>query len=213
MFAGHADPEGVGHVASLARPGGNITGLSVLLTEIVGKQLEIMKEALPQMKRIGVLLTTTAPSHRPAMQTVEATVQRLGVQTLTVPMRTTADLEGAFAMMARERVNGFLALATPLIRTQRALIAELSLRHRLAGMFGPKDNVEAGGLICYFADLYDLHRRVATYIDKVLKGAKPADLPVEQASKYELVINLKTAKALNLTIPPSLLQRADQVIE
>ena len=213
MFAGHADPEGVGHVASLARPGGNITGLSVLLTEIVGKQLEIMKEALPHMKRIGVLLTTTAPSHRPAMQTVEATVQRLGVQTLTVPVRTTEDLEGAFAMMARERVNGFLALATPLIRTQRALIAELSLRHRLAGMFGPKDNVEAGGLICYFADLYDLHRRVATYIDKVLKGAKPADLPVEQASKYELVINLKTAKALNLTIPPSLLQRADQVIE
>jgi putative tryptophan/tyrosine transport system substrate-binding protein len=110
-------------------------------------------------------------------------------------------------------VNGFLALATPLISTQRALIAELSLKHRLAGMFGPKDNVEAGGLICYSADLYDLHRRVATYIDKILKGAKPADLPVEQASKYELVINLKTAKALNLTIPPSLLQRADQVIE
>jgi putative ABC transport system substrate-binding protein len=172
------------------------------LTEIVAKQLEIMKEALPHMKRIGVLVTTTAPSHRPAMHTVEATVQRLGVQTLTVPVRTPEDLEGAFAMMVRERVNGFLALATPLIRTQRELIAELSLKHRLAGMFGPKDNVEAGRLICYSADLYDLHRRVATYIDKILTGAKPADLPVEQASK-----------ALNLTIPPSLLQRADQVIE
>ena len=213
VFAGHADPEGVGHVASLARPGGNITGLSVLLTEIVAKQLEIMKQALPQMKRIGVLMTVTAPSHRPAMHTVEATAQRLGIQVLTVPVRTPEDLDGAFAMMVRERVNGFLALATPLIRTQRAVLGKLSLKHRLAGMFGPKDNVEAGGLMSYFADLNDLHRRAATYIDKILKGAKPADLPVEQASKYELVINLKTAKAIGLTIPPSLLQRADEVIE
>jgi putative ABC transport system substrate-binding protein len=213
VFAGHADPEGVGHVASLARPGGNITGLSVLLTEIVAKQLEIMKEALPQMKRIGVLMTVTAPSHRPAMHTVEATAQRLGIQVLTVPVRTPEDLDGAFAMMVRERVNGFLALATPLIRTQRAVLGKLSLKHRLAGMFGPKDNVEAGGLMSYFADLNDLHRRAATYIDKILKGAKPADLPVEQASRYELVINLKTAKAIGLTIPQSLLQRADQVIE
>jgi len=213
VFAGHADPEGLGHVASLARPGGNVTGLSVLLTEIVAKQLEIMKQALPQMKRIGVLATVTAPSHRPALHTVEVTAQRLGIQVLTLPVRTPEDLDGAFAMMVRERVNGFLALATPLIRTQRALLGTLSLKHRLAGMFGPKDNVEAGGLMSYFADLNDLHRRAATYIDKILKGAKPADLPVEQASKYELVINLKTAKAIGLTIPPSLLQRADEVIE
>jgi putative ABC transport system substrate-binding protein len=213
VFAGHADPVGVGHVASLARPGGNITGLSVLLTEIVPKQLEIMKQALPHMKRIGVLVTVTAPSHRPAMHAVEATAQRLGVQVLTVPVRTPEDLDGAFAMMVRERVNGFLALATPLIRAQRAVLAELSLKHRLAGMFGPKDNVEAGGLMSYFADSDDTFRRAATYIDKILKGAKPADLPVEQPTKYELVINLKTAKALGLTIPPSLLQRADQVIE
>jgi putative ABC transport system substrate-binding protein len=213
VFAGHADPVGVGHVASLARPGGNITGLSLLLTEIVPKQLEIMKQALPHMKRIGVLVTVTAASHRPAMHAVEATAQRLGVQVLTVPVRTPEDLDGAFAMMVRERVNGFLALATPLIRAQRAALAELSLKHRLAGMFGPKDNVEAGGLMSYFADSDDTFRRAATYIDKILKGAKPADLPVEQPTKYELVINLKTAKALGLTIPPSLLQRADQVIE
>jgi putative ABC transport system substrate-binding protein len=213
VFAGHADPQGVGHVASLARPGGNITGLSLLLTEIVPKQLEIMKQALPHMKRIGVLVTVTAASHRPAMHAVEATAQRLGVQVLTVPVRTPEDLDGAFAMMVRERVNGFLALATPLIRAQRAVLAELSLKHRLAGMFGPKECVEAGGLMSYFSDQEDITRRAAAYIDKILKGAKPGDLPVEQASKYELVINLKTAKALGLTIPPSLLQRADQVIE
>ncbi len=116
-------------------------------------------------------------------------------------------------MMARERVDGFLAVASPLTRSQRALLAELSLKHRLAGMFGTRENVEAGGLMSYAPDLVDLHRRAATYIDKILKGAKPADLPVEQPTKFELVINLKTAKALGLTIPPSLLQRADQVIE
>jgi putative ABC transport system substrate-binding protein len=213
VFAGYADPVGVGHVASLAQPGGNITGLSVLMTQILTKQLEIMKQALPRMKRLGVLAVSTAPSTRPALQAVEATGQRLGVQVLTVPVRRSEDLDGAFATMARERVNGFLALPSPLLRTQRAVLVELSLKHRLAGMFGPKEKVEAGGLISYFADPDDLTRRAATYIDKILKGAKPAELPVEQASKYELVINLKTAKALGVTIPPSLLARADQVIE
>jgi putative ABC transport system substrate-binding protein len=213
VFAAHADPEGVGHVASLARPGGNITGLSVLLSEIVPKQLEIMKQALPHMKRIGVLVVSTAPSTRPALRAVEAAAQRLGVQVLTVPVRRPADLDGAFAMMARERVNGFLAVPSPVLRSQRAVVAELSLRHRLAGMFGPKENVEAGGLMSYFADSDDMARRAATYIDKILKGAKPADLPVEQASKYQLVINLKTAKALGLEVPPLLLARADEVIE
>jgi putative ABC transport system substrate-binding protein len=213
VFAGHADPVGVGHVASLARPGGNITGLSVLMTQIVTKQLEIMKQALPRMKRVGVLAVSTAPSTRPALQAVEATAQRLGIQVLLVPVRTREDLDGAFAMMGREHVNGFLAVASPLLRSQRAVLAELSLKHRLAGMFGPKDMVESGGLMSYFADVNDVTRRAATYIDKILKGAKPADLPVEQASKFELVINLKAAQALGLTIPPSILARADQVIE
>ena len=214
VFAGHADPVGVGHVASLARPGGNITGLSVLLPEIVAKQLEIMKLALPHMTRIGVLVVVTAPSTRPALHAAEAAAQGLGVQVLTVPVRTREDFDGAFAMMVRERVSGFLAVPTPLLRSQRAVLAELSLKHRLAGMYGPKDNmVESGGLMSYFADAQDVIRRTATYIDKILKGANPADQPVEQASKFELVINLKTAKALGLTIPPSLLHRADQVIE
>jgi ABC-type uncharacterized transport system substrate-binding protein len=213
VFATHADPVSLGHVASLARPGGNITGLSMLLTELVTKELEIMKHALPQMTRIGVLLTLTAPSHRLASDAVEAAAQKLGVQVVTVPVRIPEDLGGAFAKMARERVNGFLAVASPLTRAQRARLAELSLKHRLAGMFGTKENVEAGGLMSYAPDLVDLTRRAATYVDKILKGVKPADLPVEQASKYELVINLKTAKALGLTIPQSLLIRADQVIE
>jgi len=213
VFATHADPVSVGHVASLARPGGNITGLSMLLTELATKELEIMKQTLPHMTRIGVLLTVTAPSHRPASHAVEAAAQQLGVQVLAVPVRTPADLDGAFAMMARERVNGFLAVASPLTRSQRTVLADLSLKHRLAGMFGTRDNVEAGGLMSYAPDLVDLTRRAATYIAKILKGAKPADLPVEQASKYELVINLKTAKTLGITIPPSVLLRADQVIE
>jgi putative tryptophan/tyrosine transport system substrate-binding protein len=179
----------------------------------VVKELEIMKQALPRMTRIGVLVTLTAPSHRPALHALEAAAPNLGVQVLTVPVRTPEDLDGAFAMMARERVNGFLAVASPLTRSQRARLAELSLKHRLAGMFGTRENVEAGGLMSYAADLVDLTRRAATYIDKILKGAKPADLPVEQPTKFELVINLKTAKALGLTIPPSVLARADQVIE
>jgi len=213
VFATHADPQGVGHVVSLARPGGNITGLSMLLTELVAKELEVMKQALPHMTRIGVLLTSTAPSHRPASHAVEAAAQQLGVQVLTVPVRTPEDLHGAFAMMARERVNGFLAVASPLTRSQRALLAELALKHRLPGMFGTGENVEAGGLMSYAPDLVDMTRRAATYIDKILKGARPADLPVEQASKYELVINLKTAKALGITIAPSVLVRADRIVE
>jgi putative ABC transport system substrate-binding protein len=213
VFATHADPERLGHVASLARPGGNITGLSMLLTEVVVKELEIMKQVLPHMTRIGVLLTLTAPSHRPASDALETAAQRLGVQVLRVPMRTPEDLEGAFAMMTRERVNGFLAVGSPLITAQRARLAELALKHRLAGIFGTKENVEAGGLMSYAPDLLDQTRRAATYIDKILKGAKPADLPVEQASKYELVINLKTAKTLGITIPPAVLLRADQVLE
>ena len=213
VFATHADPEGVGHVAKLARPGGNITGLSMLLTELVAKELEIMKEALPHMTRVGVLLTATAPSHRPASNAVDAAAQQLGLKVLKVPVRTAEDLPGAFAMMARERVNGFLAVASPLTRSQRVLLAELSLKHRLAGMFGTRENVEAGGLMSYAADLVDLTRRAAIYIDKILQGVNPGHLPVEQASIYELVINLKTAKTLGITIPPSVLLRADKVIE
>jgi ABC-type uncharacterized transport system substrate-binding protein len=211
--ADHADPVGVGHVATLAQPGENITGLSALLTELVAKQLETLKEALPHSTRIGVLSNPTAPSTAPAVKAVEGAGKKLGIALHMEPARTVEDFERAFASMTRERVGGFLVVQSPLFYSQRASLANLALKHRLPGMFGIKDNVEAGGLMSYGADTNDLHRRAATYIDKILKGSKPSDLPVEQASKYELVINLKTAKALGITVPSSLLARADEVIE
>jgi putative tryptophan/tyrosine transport system substrate-binding protein len=213
VFATHADPVGVGHVASLARPGGNITGLSMLLTDLVAKELEILTEVVPQVTRVGVLWNPTTPSHSPAVKAVEVAGQRLGLQLIMVPAQTMEDFDGAFALMARERVGAFLAVASPLLVARRVPLAEFAKKHRLPGMFGSKENVEAGGLISYGADLTDLNRRAATYIDKILKGAKPAELPVEQASKYEMVINQKTAKAIGLAIPESFLARADEVIE
>ena len=213
VFASHADPVGIGHVASLARPGGNITGLTMLLTDLVVKELEILKETVPHATRIGILWNPTTPSNRPAVKAVEAAGEKAGVQLLKLPAGTAEDFDGAFSKMTRERVVGFLVVMSPVAVIQRVLLAELALKHRLPGMFGDKENVEAGGLMSYAADLIDLHRRAAVYIDKILKGSKPAELPVEQASKYELVVNLKTAKALSLTLPESILVRANEVIE
>jgi putative ABC transport system substrate-binding protein len=213
VFSNHADPVGIGHVASLAHPGGNITGLSMLLTDLAVKELEILTEAVPQAKRIGVLWNPTTPSHAPPMRAVEDAGGKLGVQLVLLPGGAAEDFEPAFATMLREGAGGFLVVPSPLSTSHRAALARLALQHRLAGMFGHKDYVEAGGLMSYGADIDDLNRRAALYIDKILKGAKPADLPVEQASKYQLVINLKTAKALRFKVPPMLLARADEVIE
>ncbi len=213
VFAVHADPVGLGHVASLARPGGNITGMSMLLTELSAKELEMMTETVPQARRIAVLWNPTTPSHPRALKAIEAAGENLKLALRMVPARTLGDFDGAFSAMTRERLDGFLAVASPLIVGEGAAVASLALKHRLPGMFPFKENVKAGGLISYGADRDDLYRRAATYVDKILKGAKPAALLVEQASKYELVINLKTAKSLGLTVPPSLLARADEVIE
>jgi len=147
------------------------------------------------------------------MKAVDAASQRLGLQLIKVPAQASEDFDGAFAVMARERAEALMVVASPLFITHREPLAELARKHRLPAMFGSKENVEAGGLISYAADLTDLHRRAATYIDKILKGAKPSELPVEQASKYEMVINQKTAKAIGLTAPPALIARADEVIE
>jgi putative tryptophan/tyrosine transport system substrate-binding protein len=206
VFATHADPVGVGHVTSLARPGANITGL-------VAKELEILKEVVSRMTRVGVLFTSTAPSYRPAVQALETAGKALGVQLVMVQSQAVEDFEEAFSTMSREQVGGFLAVATPPTLSHRHRLAELALKYRLPSMFGTKENVEAGGLISYGPDLRDLTRRAATYIDKILKGAKPSELPVEQASKYQLVINLKTAKALGVDVPLHLQQLADEVIE
>jgi putative tryptophan/tyrosine transport system substrate-binding protein len=213
VFATHADPEGLGHVSSLAHPGANMTGLSMINNDLVTKGLEIMKQALPQLTRVAVLEAATAPSRRPAMRAAAATAHTLGLQILTVSVRTPEDLDGAFATMERERVGGVLVLGSAFTASHRARLAQLALKARLPTMFSVRENVEAGGLMSYGPDLLDLTRRAAAYIDKILRGARPADLPVEQASKYELVINRKTVKALGLTIAPLLLARADQLIE
>jgi putative ABC transport system substrate-binding protein len=213
VFAFHADPIGVGHVASLPRPGGNITALTMLLTDLSAKELEILKEAVPQAGSVAVLWNPTTPSHAPALKAIEAGAEKLGVKLVLVPARTRDDLPVAFATMVEERADAVLVVSSPLIRVERNLLVELELKHRLPAMFGSRWNVEVGGLMSYAADLDDLTRRAAIYIDRILKGTKPADLPVEQASKYQLVINLKTAKALDLEIPPTVLARADEVIE
>ncbi len=214
VFATHADPESAGHVASLARPGGNMTGLADIQSVITPKRLEILRETVPQATRFGVLFSSTAPSYRPFLQAAEAAGGKLGVQLLTVGVSTVADFDRAFAKMAQDRVGAVLVHGSALTaRGNRPLLAELALKHRLPTMFGVRDNVVAGGLMSYAPDHLDLTRRAAVYIDKILKGAKPADLPVEQASRYQLVINLKTAKAIGLTIPESFLWRANEVIE
>jgi putative tryptophan/tyrosine transport system substrate-binding protein len=214
VFATNADPVGLGHVASLPRPGGNITGLTAVQTEFTEKGMEILKETVPHAMRFGVLWTPTAPSGRPTLQAAETAGRKLGVQVEGVSVLSAADYLGAFATMARDRVDAVLVHGSALTaRHNPALLAELALKHRLPSMFQGRSNVEAGGLMSYAPDLVDLNRRSAAYIDKILKGAKPADLPVEQASRYQLVINLKTANALGLTIPPAILTRADEVIE
>ena len=214
VFATHADPiGGSGHVASLPRPGGNITGLSELTTEIDAKALEILKEAVPQATRIGILWNPTTPSQVPGLQSVKAAGERLGLALHIVPAATAEEFDAALASMARENVGGVFVMPAPVTTSQRALLAELALKQRLATIFGAKENVVAGGLMSYGVDRNDLHRRAALYIDKILKGAKPADLPVEQPTRFELVVNLKTARALGLEINSQLLATADEVIE
>jgi putative ABC transport system substrate-binding protein len=212
VFAQHADPVGTGHVASLARPGGNITGVSMLLTEVAAKGLELLKEALPKATRIGVLWNPTTPTHPHVLKALEPVAERSGVRLLLAPVRTVDDLEPALSALARERANGFLVPTSPLTNSQPRPLAELALKHRLPGMFGNKANVDAGGLMSYGADFNYMYRRTALYIDKILKGAKPADLPVEQASKYYLVINRATANAIGVVIPQSILLRTDEFV-
>jgi putative tryptophan/tyrosine transport system substrate-binding protein len=213
VFATHADPVGLGHVASLARPGGNLTGLADMQPDLAAKRLELLKEVVPHATRFGVFWSPTAPSHAPVLQAVEVAGAQLGVALHPVAVHTVEDFDGAFATMARERVGGVFVLGSALTYAHRAHLVELALQHRLPTMASNPGYAQAGGLMSYGSDLVNLTRRAATYIDKILKGAKPADLPVEQASKYELVINLKTAKALGLTISPVLLFQATEVIQ
>jgi ABC-type uncharacterized transport system substrate-binding protein len=185
----------------------------VASADLAVKALEILKEAVPYATRFAVFLTPSAPWHRSFLQAAKVAGTKLGVQVHTASVQTVEDLDGAFAMAVRERVDGILVQPTSLSRSHRAPLADLALKHRLPSMFGGREYVEAGGLMSYAADYVDLTRRAATYIDKILKGSKPADLPVELASKYLLAINLTTAKKLELNLPWFLQQRADEVIE
>ena len=206
------DLVGVGLVTSLARPGGNITGLSINLGEY-GKSVELLKEAAPRVSRLGYVRDARAPITAPAGKGLQATTQALGLKLIDLPVREISELDGVFAAVAKEPGVGLLILGHPLFFPHRSRIPELAAKHHLPAMYQWRVFVDAGGLMSYGANLADLWRRAATYIDRILKGAKPGDLPVEQPATFELVINLKTAKALGLTVPPSLLQRADQVIE
>ena len=213
VFTQHADPVRSGHVVSLAKPGGNITGLAQQITELYVKGLELLISAVPGVKRIAVLWNPDAPSHPPGLKALEEAARPTQLQLQPVVARSGADFESAFAAMARAHAQALHVLATGPYTAERWRLAEVAIRYRLPTFFTLRDHVEAGGLMGYVTDVGHLVRRGAIYVDKILRGAKPSELLVEQASKFELVINLKTAKALGLTIPPSLLQRADQVIE
>ncbi len=207
------DPVGSGLVASLARPGGNITGLSILAPELGGKRLQLLKVVVPGVSRVAILWNAANPYPVLVWRETEAAAPALGVHLQSLDVRGPDDLEGAFAAATRWRAGALITVEDPLTFGQRIRIVDFAARSRLPAIYGSREFVDAGGLMSYGASFTDLARRAATYVDKILKGAKPADLPVEQPTRFELVINLKTAKALGLTIPPSVLIRADDVIE
>lgn len=213
VFGAHADPIGVGHVASLARPGGNITGQSQLLTELASKQLAILNEAIPQTQSIGVLWDPLTPSHLAALKAIEVTAEKLHVRLVPEPARSAEQYDEAISAMTKAGARALLVMQSTLSIQKKEILAGLALKERLPAIFGVKENVVVGGLMSYGANVRDLYRQAATQIDKILKGANPAELPVEQATKFEFAVNLKTAKLLELEIPPTLLARADVVIE
>jgi putative ABC transport system substrate-binding protein len=207
------DPVGEGLAASLARPGGNLTGLSNVTVELGGKHVEIMKSLVPALSRVAVLWNSGNPGHTATVKAVESAAQTFAVRVLAFDGRRADDIEKSFPEMTRGNAQAVLVLGDAFFVQHQRQIAGLALKHALPSLSISREFPEVGGLISYGPDIKDNFRRAATYVDKILKGATPADLPVEQPTKFELVINLKTAKALGLTIPPSLLARADQVIE
>jgi putative ABC transport system substrate-binding protein len=183
------------------------------MSETMAKSLELLKAAVPRLARVAVIWDPSTPSHRPGLKAVEDMGLRLGLRIQALAVRSATEYESAFSSIAQERADGLLVLSTPLFMGAAKQLAELALTHKLPTMFGPREHVEAGGLLSYSPDRADLYRRAATYVDKILKGANPGEMPVQQATKFELVVNLRTAKALGVTIPQSVLLRADQVIE
>ena len=207
------DPVGSGHVASLARPGENITGLSTLAPELSGKQLELLKEVVPGLSRVAVLGTSTQPGYAQVAKEIEIAAGALGVKLQILDVLSPKDIEAAFRNASKGHAEAVLVLASAVVAPHRTQIVDLAVKTRLPAIYPYLDYVEAGGLMSYGVQVNDLYRRAATYVDKILKGTKPADLPVEQPTKFEFIINLKTAKQIGLTIPPNVLARADKVIK
>ena len=212
VFAAAGDPVGTGLVASLARPGGNVTGLSIQATDLAGKRLELLREVVPGLRRLAIMANVGNPAAVLEMGEVQAAARTLGLEVVTLEIRRAEDIAPAFEAL-KGRADALYVVGDPLVNTNRVRINTLALAARLPTMYGSREYVEAGGLMSYGANFPDLFRRAADYVDKILRGAKPADIPVEQPTKFDLVINLTTAKALGLDVPPTLLARADEVIE
>ena len=207
------DPVATGLVNSLAHPGGNITGVTRLIRDLSGKRLELLKETVPRLLRVGVLNDTSAQTAVAAFKDYATAAQALNIEAQSIEIRNSnLDFEAAFQSAANQHLNGIVAVSGALFLDNAKTIADLAIKHRLASIYENNENVKAGGLMSYTANDAENYRRAAYYVDRILKGAKPADLPVEQPTKFELVINLKTAKQIGLTIPPNVLARADRVI-
>jgi putative ABC transport system substrate-binding protein len=213
VFAVHNDPVGTGDVASLSRPGGRITGLTQMASDLSAKQLQMLKEVVPGLARVAVVSNPKTPSHVPALEQVDIAAHALRLQLVRLKAEDVSSLEEAFATAARERVNAVFVILSPMTAQHPQKLAGLASKHRLPTFCPFRPFVEAGGLLAYGPDLQDNYRRAAGYVDKILRGANPAELAVEQPTKFELAVNLKTARALGLTVPPHVLLRADRVIE
>jgi len=207
------DPVGNGFVASLARPGGNVTGLSTLAPEISGKQLELLREVVPRLSRVAVLGSSTTPGNAQSLKETELAAGVFAIKVQFLNIQKPQDIETSFRAAGKRRADSILVLTSPVVNPYRTEIADLAIKNRLPAIYSTPEFVEDGGLMSYGVSIADLYRRAATYVDKILKGAKPADLPVEQPKKFEFIINLKTAKQIGLTIPPNVLARADRVIK
>ena len=212
VMAQDNDPVGNGFVASLARPGGNITGLSTHYPEVSGKQLELLKEMIPKLSRVAVLGTSSRSGNAQLVKKTELVAGMLGLRVQYLDVLSSKDLDTAFRDASKGRADGVLVLGGPVLNSYRMQITDLAAKNRLPAVYGQPEYTDAGGLMVYGASVTEMFRRAATYVDKILKGAKPADLPVEQPKKFELIINLKAAKQIGLTIPPNVLVRADRVI-
>ncbi|HWP60469.1 MAG TPA: ABC transporter substrate-binding protein [Candidatus Acidoferrales bacterium] len=213
VMIGISDPVALGFVTSLARPGGNMTGLSSIQTELGGKRLELLKETVPQLSRVAVLVNPGVPGYAVQMREVEVAAPALALQLQRLEVRGADDLVTAFSAISKRRASALTGLTNPTFNSLQVRIAELAVKNRLPTIYGNREFSELGGLMSYGPNYADSYRRAATFVDKILKGAKPADLPVEQPTTFELVINLKTAKQMGLTIPPNVLARADRVIK